>query len=446
MTKSSQVFKALKKPKTNLNIPFLLILFTFLMWRCISPPDYLGGDLLPDDDFYQVKVDTTFIVSAYTQRIDTVYTFNFIEGIVGETWDEIFGKTQASFITQLKLANIQKYYGTNPTVDSAYLYLSISGQHGKEPMRFGIYELTDSIATDSLYNSLSPLGNMYNPNPIGQNLLDYTGDKNMLKIPISNTWVYDKLIAPTIEDSTILESQESFLKHMYGIYVAPITSLPAYGKGMYYFDFASTATKMVVYYKNDGQEVDTVSLEYNYALYFESNKRFNHFTHDVDAADPGLGIQFNYPSDPLTQDSVFYVKGLGLSRGVVVLEDVVNWLDLMPVTINRAELRFELEEQANMPKDTLLEQLFIYKITDNKRDNLVDYRVNPESFGGKYSKSKKYYSFNITHHLQSLLKEVDPDFNLYVEQINSYQRANGTVLRSGNHSNRIKLIITYTKL
>ncbi|HCY00948.1 MAG TPA: hypothetical protein DG754_12485, partial [Bacteroidales bacterium] len=292
---------------------------------------------------------------------------------------------------------------------------------------------------------LSPLGNMYDPNPIGQSLLDYTGEKDILKIPINNTWVYDRLVAPTTEDSTIVESQENFLKHMYGIYVAPITTLPAYGKGVYYFDFTNTATKMVVYYKNDGQKADTASLEYNYA-FFESNKRFNHFTHDINAADPGMAIQFNYPNDPLIQDSVFYLKGLGLSRGVIVLEDVIRWLDLMPVAINRAELRFELEEHQNMPKDTLIEQLSLYKIVDYKKDNLIDYRVNPESFGGKYSKSKKYYSFNITHHLQSLLAQTDPDLNLYVEQINSYLRANSAVLRSGNHSNRIKLIITYTKL
>lgn len=445
MTKSNPVFKALKKPKTNLNFSFLFILITLLMWKCISPPDYLGGDLLPDGDFSQVKVDTTFIVSAYTQRLDTVYTFDFVEAVIGETWDGIFGKTQSSFITQLMVATIQKYYGTNPTVDSAYLYLSLSGQLGKEPMRFAAYELADSIATDSLYNALSPLNIMYNQDPIGQSLLDYTGEEDVLKIPISNTWVYDRLISPTFEDSTIVESQENFLKHMYGIYVAPITPLPAYGKGMYYFDYTSTETKMVVYYKNDEQEVDTVSLLYYY-VFSESSKRFNLFAHDTDAADPLLAAQFNYPSDPLTQDSVFYVKSLGLSRGVVILEDVVNWLDSMPVAINRAELRFELEEHANMPKDTLIEQLFIYKLTDNQSDGLADYFVNSERFGGRYSKSKKYYSFNITHHLQSLLKEADPDLNLYVEQINSYVRANGAVLRSGKHSNRIKLIITYTKL
>lgn len=445
MTKSSPAFKPFKKPKTNLNISFLFILITLLMWRCISSPDYLGGDLLPDGDFSQVNADTTFIVSAYTQRLDTVYTFNFTEAIIGETWDEIFGKTQSSFITQLKLAIIQKYYGTNPTVDSAFLYLRLSGQLGKEPMRFAVYELTDSLATDSSYNALSPLSNPYNPESIGQSLLDYTGEESVLKIPISNTWVYDRLISPTFEDSTIVESQENFLKHMYGIYVAPITPLPAYGKGMYYFDYTSTETNMIVYYKNDEQEVDDASLLYYYA-FSETSKRFNLFAHNTDAADPELAIQFNYPNNPPTQDSVFYIKGLGLSRGVVILDDAVNWLDSIPVVINKAELRFELEEHPNMPKDTLLEQLFLYKLVDNERVLLTDYLVNSESFGGRYSKSKKYYSFNITYHLQSLLKEANPDLNLYVEQTNSYQRANGAVLRSGNHSNRIKLIITYTKL
>ncbi len=445
MTKSNLFFKTLKRPKKHSNIPFLLILISLLMWKCISPPDYLGGDLLPEDDFSQVKTDTTFAISAYTQRFDTVYTFNFPEAVAGETWDPIFGKTQSSFLTQIRLGSLKKYYGTNPTIDSAYLFLSLSGQLGKEPMKFAVYELTDSIASDSLYNAISPIDNMYNPVSIGQTLVDYNGEENVLKIPINSTWVYDKLIAPTFVDSTIVETQVNFIKHMPGIYVAPITTLPAYGKGMYYFNYISPAAKMVVYYKNDEQEVDTVSLLYTYG-FSEANERFNHFVHDTNAADPTLTAQFNYPNDPLTQDSVFYLKGLGLSRGVIVLDSIANWIKKMPVAIHKAELRFELEEHENMPKDTLAEQLFLYKLVDNQRAGLIDYLVNQSTFGGKYSKSKKYYSFNITHHLQSLLKEANPDLNLYLEQEKSYLRANGAVLRSGNHSNRIKLIITYTKL
>ncbi len=82
---------------------------------------------------------------------------------------------------------------------------------------------------------------------------------------------------------------------------------------------------------------------------------------------------------------------------------------------------------------------------DDTRENLVDRLVAEEDFGGDYSKSKKYYSFNITNHLQELLKNPDNDA-IYVEPSNAYERAGGAVLRSGSHSSRMKLIITYTKL
>ena len=447
MTKSNFLFKTLKKPTKNLFSFSLLIILSLLLWRCVSPPDYLGGDLLPEDDFAKVKTDTSFIVSAYTQRYDTVNSSGFSEAVIGETWDEVFGRTRASFLSQLKLARLENYYGTNPTIDSAYLYLRLSDQLGETPMKFAVYELTDSISADSTYNALTPLGeNIYNPEPIGQNLIEFSGEDEIIKIPISYSWVFDKIINPISEDSTIVESQDNFLKHLYGLYIAPTTPLVSYGKGMYYLDYTSTDSKLVVYYKNDEQEVDTISQSYMY-VFTDSNLRYNHFQHSTEEANPEVAVQFNYnPDEPLVQDSVFYIKGLGLSRGVIVLDDIVNWLDSMPIAVNRAELRFELEENETLPVDTLIDKLFLYRIVDYDRVALTDYLVDNASFGGSYSKSKKYYSFNITYYLQSLLQEADPDLNIYVEQINAYLRANGAVLRSGNHSSRIKLIITYTKL
>ncbi|HDP55609.1 MAG TPA: DUF4270 family protein [Bacteroidetes bacterium] len=447
MTKSNFLFKTLKKPTKNLFSFSLLITLSLLLWQCVSPPDFLGGDLLPEDDFVKVKTDTSFIVSAYTQRYDTVNTLDFAEAIIGETWDEVFGRTKASFLTQIKLGYLDKFYGTNPSIDSAFLYLKLSDQLGEVPMFFAVYELSDSLSADSIYNAIDPLGdNVYNTEPIGETPNGYTGQDDIIKIPINTSWIFDKLIDPITEDSTIVESQDNFLKHLYGLYVAPTSPLSAYGKGMYYINYPSTDSKMVVYYKNDEQEVDTISQQYTY-VFASSNLRYNHFQHSTEEASSEVAVQFNYnPDEPLVQDSVFYIKGLGLARGVIVLEDVVSWLDSMPIAINRAELRFELEEHENLPDDTLINKLFLYRIVDNERVALTDYLVDNASFGGSYSKSKKYYSFNITYHLQSLLQEANPDLNIYVEQINAYLRANGAVLRSGNHSSRIKLIITYTKL
>ncbi len=82
----------------------------------------------------------------------------------------------------------------------------------------------------------------------------------------------------------------------------------------------------------------------------------------------------------------------------------------------------------------------------NKYYALTDFNTNSEVFGGKYIKSKNYYSFNITFYIQEILTGGNPDKVLYIEPYYTHTRANSVVLRSGSHERRMKLILTYTKL
>lgn len=447
MTRSSGTPTVIGKFTQIVKAFILLLIPTTLLWNCISPPDFLGGDLFPEDDFSHVTTDTSFVVSAYTVAFDSIFTNNFSDALLGETWDAVFGKSTASFLTQLRLNQLNTTYGTDPVIDSAFLYLKLIDKHGKEPLRFAVYELIDTLARDSSYNAFGSVNHLYNgmDEPAGKTEIDYTGEESILKIPMSHDWIMNRLIIPSMEDSTINFNQDSFVNFFNGIYVKPLTSLTSYGKGMYYFDYSSTDSKMAVYFRDLGNENDSITRKFEYA-FLKDNLRFNKFDNDLDAADPNLRVKFNYPDEEPIQDSVFYLKGLGVAKGILFFDDIVHWADSMPVAIHRAELRLELEEHDNMPKDSLTEQLFLYEMKDGKRVSLIDYTINSEIFDGNYNKPHKYYSFNITHHIQSLLKKDDPDISIYIEPSQSYIRAHSAILRTGHHSSRIKLILTYTKL
>jgi len=102
MTKSnpsaflSQKFKGIK-------LPFFFLFFSVVFWQCVSPPDFLGGDLLPDGDVFRVKTDTSFQFSVYTSDYDSLNTAQFGTAVVGETFDPIFGRSRASFLSQILL-------------------------------------------------------------------------------------------------------------------------------------------------------------------------------------------------------------------------------------------------------------------------------------------------------------------------------------------------------
>jgi hypothetical protein len=413
----------------------ILLLFSTIFWQCISPPDYLGGDLITSQDEFNVKIDTLFSLSAYTLPYDTANTMYFSEAVLGETFDEIFGRTKSSFLTQLRLGALNHSYGDSVQIDSVFLFLKLKDKLGNEPIKVGVYELTDSLSSDSTYNALDPIEGFYHPVPIGSRSMNtYNGDESVLKIAINKNWVDSTLINV---DSVSMSTSDLFAKHLYGIYIKTEGDFASPAKGMYYFDYSSDQTKLVVYYRN--KEQDTTSMSFTY-LMNDYCVRFNHYQHDFSM----VNNIFNDTINP--QQSVFYLKGLNGSRGVIMLDDIMNWLDSMPVAIHRAELRIELEDDPSLPPDTLVDRLFIYKKLNNKYTALVDYQISSDVYGGKYIKSKKYYSFNITFHIQEILTSGTPDKVLYIEPMLSYSRANSAILRSGSHSRRMKLILTYTKL
>ncbi|MDY0200217.1 MAG: DUF4270 family protein [Tenuifilaceae bacterium] len=427
-----------------------LIIFSFFLvsslffWQCISPPDYLGGDLLPSQDLVRVKTDTSFQLSAFTQNYDSINTAYFITAVLGETYDPVFGRTKAQFFTQLALTKAGFSFGANPTIDSAFIYISLADKLGDEPINIGVYELADSLQQRKSYNGIGNIDRFLGGTEIASLVAPYNGEEKLLKIPINHSWIQEKLFLASQNDTNIFGSQINFQKHLYGMCVKATNTFASYAKGMYLFDYNNTSSKLSVFYKNDKERENTKNTNLTFSLFFtEELARFNHFEHDLSAADPSLAMSFS-PNEN-TQDSVFYIKGLGAARGKIELKDIQQWVDLMPVAINRAELRLELEEHQNMPADSLLRSIVFYTEKDDVRANLLDLAINQDVFDGQYKKSKKYYSFNITHYLQTLLNDPDGEPVFYVEPGYAYANPYGAVIRSWNNSQRMKLIITYTK-
>ena len=157
------------------------------------------------------------------------------------------------------------------------------------------------------------------------------------------------------------------------------------------------------------------------------------------------GIKFL--NDTITQDSVFYLQGFGGVYGKLRLDGLTNWIDSMPVVINRAELIIERENSLLLPEDSILNSIAIYMpIGEGQLSRIVDASSFSSTFGGTFSQSKNYYSFNITLHLQQLLTGDLTEKWLILEPSNTLSEVNRAILRSGNHRRKIRRALTYTKL
>ena len=81
-------------------------------------------------------------------------------------------------------------------------------------------------------------------------------------------------------------------------------------------------------------------------------------------------------------------------------------------------------------------------------NNIIPYYYNENNnyFGGYYDDITKSYRINITRYFQYLLSEDYSDMGLYIFPYDKRITANRVVVTGANHSNKLKLLLTYTKL
>jgi hypothetical protein len=286
-----------------------------------------------------------------------------------------------------------------------------------------------------------PVDDWYTPTLIKS--VVYNGDST-LKFVLDTTMARRFLNADL--DSATVANDTLFTKYFKGFYVT-CEDIVGNDGVMYFLDYSSNRTRLKLCYHNP----DTLGIKaYPFTIKTSYSIRFNHFIHDYDLADPAYKIQ--HLDDTTTRDSVFYIESIGGVRGLIKLDGIEQWAQKMPIAIHRAEMRLELEDYPSaVSKDSLLSYLYYY-VEDND-DGFVyteDQKValaTSAAIYAKYSKVKKYYTINLTKHLQALLTGDVTKKSLYIlPHVNSSVTAGRAVLKSGSNRNRIKVVITYSML
>lgn len=422
---------------------------------CYNEPNVLGGDLIPSGDKTAVQMDTSFQVAAYTIRTDTIPTNTYTHAVLGCYNSTIFGKIKADFRSRIvsNIIDTVLYKITpRPTAKSLTLKMRLSRTWGieKMPINIKVYELSDSLSSTFFYNGLGAPRERFNSTLISLPTIYNGGDS--LKIQLTDEFA-NKLI--NASDSALTDNKV-FIKYVKGLYV---TSDDYSGQNgvMYFFDYNMRLDLKYNYTKN-GEERDTVFIFYTSPY----TTRYNHFEHNYETASVGMKINHlnnTQLNDTIVQDSLFYISGLGGTRGIVKFKSLKKWMQKMPIAINRAELRFdiqELPEPSSVKNDSSSFPLYYYFKRDNDTTagysstsmdifGLYDYsRTNINT--AKYLKPKKYYSLDVTQHLQNTLRgKVKRDY-FFLEPTDFKSNYKEGIFRSGNNSKPIKLIITYSKL
>lgn len=424
---------------------FLLLLFFI---SCKKDPDKIGIDIQPPEDRLKVKFSDTSSIVAYSVIVDSVLTNGLSVNLVGSSYDLVFGKTVASFATQILLSKAGIDFGENPKLDSLILSMVYVGYYGDTNtlQTFSVYELSEDIFVDSNYYSNKRVQHSdidlahysFYPRPNDSLVVDETTEAPQLKINLNaiTPALGDKILnAP--ED--VLADNNQFIDYIKGIY---ITSQPVnYGGAILYFNMLSATSLLTLYYSNDS--LDGLS----YDLYINGEgAMFNEYEHfNYDHASQELRKQIVY-NDTTLGNEFIYLQAMSGIKTLLRIPNLLNYTSSTNIGINEASLyfyNFDTESEYSPPLEIYLARID----EDGDLVLLTDYYEGTDYFGGGYDDEKGVYKFRITRFIQEVLNGeiTDPLLSLSITGASSI---GNRIVINGSDSpfNNIRLEIIYTEV
>ncbi len=404
----------------------LIVFLSFLVLLNISckkeTVSYVGNNILPDGDkfkvFYAEITIPSFSVKGEANKFRSDEPNKTLLG--SYNFNDEYGMSKASFLTQLRLEKESPDFGTNPVVDSVKLYLSLydSAYYGDNQtnLTIKIKQLNKDIYKDSTYYSTI-------------NGEDYTTTNNICDTSISINEINDNLITFNIANSfgdkiinaptDSLASNDNFIQYIKGLYFT--TDSAGSGGAILYVNHLSTNSKLSIYYHND--ENDTVNSSFD-LLINSYCAVVNEFKHTYG------NINFGTPTE------YTYIQGMAGVMGEINLSAVKTFADSGKMMINKAELIIPNEEDVinNLasPKKILAERIDTDSTTTLAQT-------------GNLSDDNSYYNVILTGYIDDIIHGVDTNTNMYIYPSENITNAARTKLINNKDGKNIKLKITYTK-
>ncbi len=419
----------------------------------------IGLNVQPNNVRLDVNfIDTTTLITktVLTGPIETdqlVTQSITSDALIGTYWDPIFGKTSASFYTQLRVNAYNPSFGTTPIVDSVILYLvyydsAYYGQIPFIPQKINVSIITGNFSNATPYysnDSLSvgaDLANSFSfiPNPFDSVTINGAVSAPQLKIHLAPSFGQELLNHP--EKFTDSATFQNFLQGLY-ITTQNTTGLNVGQGNIFRFQMGNAGTNLIVYYHN----ANTSSL--NFGFTFNSVSRFSNFKHNYSGIDLNLASQLG--NTPPAQDDIVFIQPMAGTRVKIQMPYLTNWLSKGKIAINQAQLVITANTSSLYPLTTFLAApvLVVYGINDDGTIyTIADENEGSTYFGGTYNPSTYQYTFNIARYIQQVLDGTLHNNGLYLTAEYEFINPARVVIGGGGSGNpyQMKLNITRTKL
>ena len=402
--------------KEDICLNFIIIFFIII--SSCTDPNTIGINVQPPSDNIIISDTSSFNwQSSQTESEDSLRTDNALNLILGEINDPVFGLNIGSFYTQILLAENNIDLGNNPIVDSVILSYSYTGSYASlnQFNSLQVNQIYEDLYKDSTYYNNSfdiPTDNM-------DNVEDFyiTNDVNnpLLRIRLKNNFGQNILDL----GSDLLKDNETFLQEFKGISI-----LASAENSMLYLNPNAADSYLKIYYHNDENISDTLSLDFELG---------------GDACRINIFNEKNVNSI-LEDNSKIYIQSMAGYKLKILLDkqSIKSLLD--GKIINKVNMMFEVEDGSQAEYEAH-EKLVLVRVND-QGDNifLEDYIEGGETyFGGDLQDGK--YTFNITKYFFQMLNNELYTNELYLLSAGAAVNANRTILNK-----EIQFNINYSDL
>lgn len=433
------------------NPVFLLLLgiiLVFSITNCKKRESDIGLDVQPQNDRIPLYHTDTIQIYAYVVSEDSLTSYSNSLNLAGSYFDPVFGVASASFLTHYRLSTnnvvFDKTGDGSLTADSIVLYLDISEiyGHSSDILNLSVYKLNNDIYKDTAYYSDIDINNYCDL------VNDLIGTKSFIPANFSDSTISITLNTNFAEeilfaDTSNLTNNDAFLSMFKGLYVKSDDAVTSGTGNIVSFDLLSDNSKLILYY-HDSQD-DSLS----YTFVINNNcARINAFSHDYSSSQIQPAID-----NPAYQDSILYLQGLGGVKTKITFTNIDSWQKMAAenhVAITKAELIVPIEtDDATASTYPKPERLTVRAIKDNGSQELIIddpiYNQSYSYFNGYIDSVNNTYNMVITRYFQYLLQGEYSDHGLYIIPYNKRIEPNRVIIGNTNNSNKLKLVITYTK-
>ena len=409
---------------------------------CKKKRNPVGSAALSAESIMNSNVVDTFQLKTYTVEEDSIFSMDPAFNLLGSYNDDVYGKVDASFYTQLTLSGFSPDFGnlSELVIDSAIMAFEYGGYYGNlTEQLFEVYEISEELSRDSSYlrssfagvlpDQLVPTTNsegQITPEPLRASIVGLDTLNPQLRIPLDTVFARSLLLRA--QGAT---NDADFLQSFKGLQLKVNNGFQSVGEGtIIYLASTRPASKLTIYYAKDGQQasydfiINGSAIDFNNVQTDYSGTRVEQIVNDST-----LGQTEFYTQAFSTRAKVNFSSIDSLPKNIIIHQATLE----LPVSYYQGSNFYPSTE--------------VFVSTELFGDG-IKYSIYPQGTGVQYNSSKKAYVIDLRSFIQEIVQGEIPNTGLFISPKGFNSTVERIIFNGVNTPNKKKpkLSIVYTIL